>query len=587
MTEERAQRRLAAILAADVVGYSRMMQADEAGTLAALKSRRTEILQPLVSKHHGRIIKVMGDGVLVEFASAVEAVSCAVALQKAMAAANEGAEECQRIVLRIGINLGDVMVEGGDLYGDGVNIASRLEGMAEPGGISVSGKIREEAAGKIAYEFVDLGEQTLKNIAGPVRVYRVMTQTRAASAEPRADARRPSIAVLPFENLSGDPEQEYFADGVVEEIITALSRMRWLFVIARNSSFTYKRKAVDVRQIGRELGVRYVLEGSVRKSGDRIRISSQLVDAATGAHLWTDRIDGRLQDIFDLQDRITTSVVGAIEPKLRHAEMERARRKPTDSMDAYDLFLRALALHNTRNLENSRDALRLLDRAIAIDQRYASAYALAAYCIHRQRLLGWLSMSDPLVADAVRMARLAAERGQDDPEALWMAGLVLSNTHGDSAYGLPLIERSLALNPNSANAWMASGNVRAYLGETDTAIAHLERSAQLSPLDPLAYITWLGFGYAHFMAGRYEEASRWLDRALHEAPDHPQALRLKIACCGLLGHLDEGRKWIERLVTVNPDASVSNLWAHYQVVMKKPGCLIALVDGLRKAGLPE
>jgi TolB-like protein len=398
---------------------------------------------------------------------------------------------------------------------------------------------------------------------------------------------KPSIAVLPFTNLSDDPEQEYFADGVVDEIITALSRMRWLFVIARNSSFTYKQKTVDVRQIGRELGVRYVLEGSVRKATDRIRISSQLVDTATGAHLWIDRFDGKLQDIFDLQDRITASVVGAIEPKLRYAEMERARGKPTESMDAYDLFLRALAFHNARNLENSRDALRLLARAIAIDERYASAYALAAYCIHRQRLYGWLSMSDPLVAEGVRMARLAAERGQDDPEALWMAGLVLSNMHGDTAYGLPLIERSLALNPNSANAWMASGSVRAYLGETDTAIAHLERSAQLSPLDPLAHITWLCFGYAHFMAGRYEEASIWCDRALYEAPNHPPVLRMKIACCGLLGHLDEGRKWLERLLAVNPDASVSNLRAHYQIVMKKSGCLTAFVEGLRKAGLPE
>jgi adenylate cyclase len=494
----------------------------------------------------------------------------------------------QRIEFRIGMNVGDIVVEGGDIYGDGVNVAARLEALAEPGGICVSARVQEDVRGKVDIAFEDLGEQRLKNISWPVKAYRAelgreTTTTRPASTP----ADKPSMAVLPFVNMSGDPEQEYFADGVVEEIITALSRMRWLFVIARNSSFTYKRKAVDVRQVGLELGVRYVLEGSVRKAADRIRISSQLVDAASGAHLWTERFDGRLQDIFDLQDRITASVVGAIEPKLRHAEMERARGKPTESMDAYDLFLRALALHNTRNLENSRDALRLLDRAIAIDPRYASAYALAAYNIHRQRLHGWLSLSDPLVADGVRMARLAAERGQDDPEALWMAGLVLSNTHGDSAYGLPLIERSLTLNPNSANAWMASGSVRANLGETDTAIAHLERSAQLSPLDPLAYITWLGFGFAHFMAGRYEEASSWCDRALHEAPNHPHALRMKIACCGLLGHLDEGRKWVERLVAVNPDASVSTLRAHYQIVMKKQGCLAAFVEGLRKAGLPE
>ncbi|MGH6752353.1 MAG: adenylate/guanylate cyclase domain-containing protein, partial [Bradyrhizobium sp.] len=491
MTVEPPKRRLAAILAADVVGYSRLMERDEDGTLAALKARRTDVLKPLVAKHQGRMFKATGDGVLVEFVSAVNAVQCAVELQQGMAAANGELPDEQRIVLRIGINLGDVMVEGGDLYGDGVNVAARLEALAEPASIWLSETVFSHVRTKVALQFENLGERSLKNITEPVRVYRVASGSNDAypAARPRAVAPTPSIAVLPFQNLSGDPEQEYFADGVVEEIITALSRMRWLFVIARNSSFTYKRKAVDVRQIGRELGVRYVLEGSVRKAADRIRISSQLVDAASGAHLWTDRFDGMLQDIFDLQDRITASVVGAIEPKLRHAEMERARGKPTESMDAYDLFLRALALHNTRNLENGRDALRLLDRAIAIDQHYASAYALAAYCIHRQRLHGWLSMSDPLVAEGVRMARLAAERGQEDPEALWMSGLVLSNMHGDSAFGLPLIERSLALNPNSANAWMASGSVRAYRGETDTAIAHLERSAQLSPLDPLAYIT--------------------------------------------------------------------------------------------------
>jgi TolB-like protein len=588
MPEERPQRRLAAILAADVVGYSRLMGANEERTLAQLQAHQRDLLEPSISEHRGRIVKTTGDGMLAEFASVVDALRCATEIQKDMTERNAEVPTAERIEFRIGINVGDIMSEGGDIFGDGVNVAARLEGLADPGGICVSGRVQEDARGKFDIPFEDVGEQRLKNIAWPVRVYKVRLGGETSTVVPALSLPdKPSIAVLPFTNMSGDPEQEYFADGVVEEIITALSRMRWLFVIARNSSFTYKRTAVDVRQVGRELGVRYVLEGSVRKAADRIRISSQLVDTASGAYLWTDRFDGRLQDIFDLQDRITASVVGAIEPKLRHAEMERAREKPTENMDAYDLFLRALALHNTRNLENSRGALRLLDRAIAIDQRYASAYALAAYCIHRQRLHGWLSMSDPLVAEGVRMARLAAERGQDDPEALWMAGLVLSNTHGDSAYGLPLIERSLALNPNSANAWMASGNVRAYLGETETAIAHLERSAQLSPLDPLAYITWLGFGYAHFMAGRYEEASSWCDRALHEAPNHPQALRMKIACCGLLGHLDEGRRWVERLVVVNPNASMSNLRAHYQIVMKKPGCLEALVEGLRKAGLPE
>jgi TolB-like protein len=398
----------------------------------------------------------------------------------------------------------------------------------------------------------------------------------------------PSIAVLPFHNMSDDPEQQYFSDGITEDIISALTRIRWLFVIARNTSFTYKDKAIDVREVGRELGVRYLIEGSVRKAGDRVRITSQLIDVITGAHIWADHFDGALSDIFELQDQITASVIGAIEPKLRSAEIERARRKPTESVDAYDLFLRAAALNATRKKDDNKEALQLLYRAIEIDRRYAAAYALAGYCYLRQKVQGWVSLSEPAMAEGIRMARLAAENGQDDPEALWMAGVTLSFVAGDVEGGLALIERSLALNPNSANGLMASGLVRAWIGDTDTAIAHLERSRHLSPLDPIAYGTYLGFVNAHFVAGRYEEASAWCDKVLNEAPTYfPPALHLKMACCGLLGRLEEGRKWAERLLAVNPDASISTLQAWYQLFIKKPDVLEAFVAGLHKAGLPE
>ena len=399
---------------------------------------------------------------------------------------------------------------------------------------------------------------------------------------------RPSIAVLPFTNLSGDPQQEYFADGIVEDIISGLTRLHWLFVIARDSSFTFKNRAIDVKQVGRELGVRYLLEGSVRKVGDHIRIASQLIDAATGTHIWADHFDGALSDIFDLQDQITASVVGAIEPKLRHAEIERARRKPTESVDAYDLFLRAVALNNTRKKEDNKEALQLLYRAVEIDHQYAAAYALAAYCHLRQKAQGFGFPADHVLQEGMRLARLAAEYGQDNPEALWMAGVTMSILAGEAEDGLALIDRSLTLNPNSANALMASGLVRACLGETDTAISPLQRSRQLSPLDPIAYGTSLGFAWVHFMAGRYEEASASCDRTLHEAPTYyPPALQIKIACCGLLGRLEEGRKWVERLLVVNPEASVSSLQNWLRLFIKKPAGLEAVLDGMRRAGLPE
>jgi len=378
--QQRVERRLAAIMAADVAGYSRLMGEDEEGTLAALKAIRREIGDPMIAEHRGRIVKTTGDGLLVEFPSVVDAVRCAVEMQREIALRNTAIPQARRIEYRIGINLGDVIIDEQDIYGGGVNVAARLEALADPGRICVSRVVRDQVRDKLDFTFEDLGEQQVKNIARPVRVYRIPVTEASPLRVSLPLPDKPSLAVLPFQNLSGDPEQEYFVDGVVEEIITAISRLPWLFVIARNSSFAYKGKSPDLRQVGRELGVRYVLEGSVRKAGKRVRITGQLIDTTSGAHIWADRFDGALDDIFELQDEVASHVVGAIEPKLRQSEIERAGRKPTESLDAYDLYLRALAQFHKYNEAGMREAVVLLKRALAIDPSYAPAAALTGWC---------------------------------------------------------------------------------------------------------------------------------------------------------------------------------------------------------------
>ena len=443
-------RRLAAILAADVAGYSRLMGADEEGTLERLKALRRELLDPKIAEHKGRIVKTTGDGLLVEFASVVDAVRCAVAVQRAMPERNTGVAADSRIELRIGINLGDVIVEGDDIYGDGVNIAARIEALADPGDVFVSNTVHDHVRDRLPFVFEDLGERQVKNIARPVRVYRVR-DLGAAAKSPSATAApalplpdKPSIAVLPFANISGDPDQEYFADGMVEEIITALSRIRWLFVIARNSSFTYKGQAVDLKQVGRELGVRYVLEGSVRKAGNRVRITGQLIEAETGVHLWADRFDGSLEDVFDLQDKVASSVAGVIEPTLQAAETTRSSNRPTNDLAAYDLYLRAHAMY----LSSARqipEAVRILEQAIKRDPRYGLALASAAVCCLRLVLDG---RSDDPAADRLKgadFARRALEVAGDDPGILASAAQALGYFGEDIGALLALVDRALAL----------------------------------------------------------------------------------------------------------------------------------------------
>ncbi|MGB7774343.1 MAG: adenylate/guanylate cyclase domain-containing protein, partial [Pseudolabrys sp.] len=539
----------------------------------------------------GRVVRIIGDGLLVEFASVIAAVRWAVEVQRAMGERNAGLSQEKRIEFRMGINAGDIIIDGTDIWGDGVNVAARLEALAEPGGICVSGRVQEDVHGSLEIAFEDIGEQQLKNIVRPVRVYRVRLKgaTKAAQAQ---HPHKPSIAILPFNNMSGDPEQEYFADGMVEEITTALSRTRWLFVIARNSSFTYKGRAVDVKQVGREMGVRYVLEGGVRKSADRVRITAQLIDASTGAHLWADRFDGSLEDIFELQDQVTASVVGAIAPRLEQAEVERAKHKPTESLDAYDYFLRGIASLHSWTKESNDEALRLFNKAIELDSDFASAYGMASWCYVRRKGSRWIIDRAQETAETARLARRAAELGWDDAVALAWGGFALAYVVHDVEVGAALIDRALQLNPNLAEAWHFSGWVRIYLGEPEAAIEHLAHAMRLSPLDPLTFVTQMAIAFAHFFAGRYDDASSWAEKALatsppglRERPVYHPALLIAAASNSLAGRLEEARNAIARLRKLNPTPHISNL--KNQIPLRRPQDLVRYTEGLRKAGLAD
>ena len=533
------------------------MGLDETGTLARLRAHRRELIDPKIAEHRGRIVKTTGDGILIEFPSVVEAVACAVAVQRGMVERNTLVPEEERIVFRVGVNLGDIIVEGDDIHGDGVNVAARLEGIAEPGGICVSGTVRDHIGDRLDLVFDDLGEQALKNIARPVQVYRVRPAATESASNPApaegapilALPDKPSIAVLPFQNMSGDPEQEYFADGMVEEIITALSRIHWLFVIARNSTFTYKGQAVDVKQVGRELGVRYVLEGSVRKAGTRVRITGQLIDALTGTHLWADRFDGSLEDVFDLQDKVAISVAGVIEPALQAAETARSANRPTSDLTAYDLYLRAYVMLFA-SAKQIPQALELLEDAAVRDPNYGPALALVAISCLRLVNDGTSQDSGADRRKGIDFARRALEVAGDDPGTLANAAFALAAFGQDIGTMTALVDRALVFNPSFARGWFLSSCLRLWAGQPDLAINHAEMAQRLSPRSQTASPSYV-VGAALFISRRFEEAVPKLLLAIQEAPSFPTPFRYLAACYAHLGQLDDARETIERLRAIS------------------------------------
>jgi adenylate cyclase len=574
---DEANRRLAGILAADVVGYSAMVGRDEPSTLARVRSLRTDLIEPVAAEHGGRLFKTTGDGFLAAFASAVQALRCAITIQKRLSAEPDG------LRLRIGVHQGEVVAEGDDLVGDGVIIAARLEPLAEPGGICISARVREDAAGKIALEVDDLGTPELKNIAAKVQVFRVRLDAAERPALPLPD--KPSLVVLPFQNMSGDPEQEYFADGMVEEITTALSRIRWLFVIARNSAFTYKGRAVDVRQVGQELGVRYVLEGSVRKSGSRVRITGQLVEASTGAHLWADRFDGTLEDVFDLQDQMTASVVGAIEPNLRAAEIARARRKRPDSMDAYDLYLRALPHWHAMTHEGNREAMCLLQRALVFDPGYAPALAAQAMLIGYQRVQAWAELTNTRREEMLRAARMAVRCDPNDPEALAGAAHIVAWADAKYDEAMELAERACKLGPNSSFVWSQVGAAQFHAGLWLEAATSLERALLLDPVDPMGYTALSHLAHVRINLGDYIGAIEAASRAVRQNANYAFAWRALAAAQALAGRIAEGRESLEMAMRLAPGWSLAKTRAaapsRAMSFKRAYGAIAALSEGSR------
>ena len=586
MAEEKVQRRLAAILAADVAGYSRLMGVDEEGTLSALKELRRELADPKIKEHRGRIVKTTGDGLLVEFGSVVDAVRCAVEVQYEMAERNAGMPEEQRIQFRIGINLGDIIKDGRDIHGDGVNIAARLEALAEPGGICVNRVVRDQVRDKLDFAFEDAGEQRVKNIARPLRVYRIRPgrsagDTMGAVQPPLALPDKPSVAVLPFTNMSGESEQEFVSDGIAEDVITALSRHPSLFVIARNSSFTYKGRAVDVKQVGRELGVRYVLEGSVRKAGNRIRVTAQLVEAGTGNHVWADRYDRDLADIFAVQDEITEAVTIAIAPAIADAELQRAVRKPPDSLDAWAAYQRGLWHLSEANPDDNTIAQKFFRQAIDLDPTFAGGYSglalaqLQAAAVYQK--LGLLEAQ----SSAEALARRAVALDGADAEARSCLGWALQ-ARGELQGALSEIERALGMSPNLAVAHGQRGATLIFAGRPKEGLAAVQTSIRLDPRDPFSAIRLLHIACGLYFSREYEEAIEAAKQLIRSYPDFPMIYRWPAAALGQLGRTAEAKEALDKAVSLAPAAF--DMYVRKRVPWFRPEDHAHLVEGLRKAG---
>jgi TolB-like protein/class 3 adenylate cyclase len=591
------RRKLIAVVYADMVGYSRLIGLDDVGTVERLRSIRASVIDPAIDEHGGRVVQTGGDSLLIVFDSINGAVRCAVQVQQRGPFYDDDQGLDRGIRFRIGINIGDAIADGTDLHGDVVNVAVRLEALCPPGGICVTRAVRDHVHGQLDVAFDGLGTLNLKNISRPVEAFLArldgyedeLTAGKEAAALLRPD--RPSIAVLPFQNMSGDPEQEYFADGIVEEIIIALSRISAFLVIARNSSFAYKGKSPDVRQVGRELGAGYVLEGSVRQAGERVRIVGQLIDATTGAHLWADRFEGDVADIFALQDRVTVSVAAAIEPKIRKAEIERALRKPTESLQAYDLVLRGRWVYQGSRRDRYEEAARFYRRAIGLDPNYAVAYALLARALWLPIAFIWTEPSEGELIECVDFARTAIRLGQAEPETLGLAAHIIALPGGELVEGIAVIDLALAQNPNSVDVLAASGMLRAFLGDTVTAFRHLKEAERLSPAGVRVVNKAFGLCLASFVDGDYAMAADWAAQDLRERSINVEALRYRTAALALLGRLDEAGQTVNRLLAANPEITISRCRRHNEITMKNPfkrvGVVEAYYEGLRRAGLPE
>ena len=587
----REQRKLAAILAADVVGYSRLMGRDESGTLARLRKVRAEHLDPVLARNGGRLVKLTGDGALVEFASAVDALSAAIEFQQAMVEANRDQPQAA-LVFRMGLHLGDLIVDGDDLYGDGVNIASRLEGEAPDGGIVISRTVHEAVVGRLKATFDDRGHLALKNIERPIQAFEVNwapADWKVSAAASNADVPltlpdKPSIAVLPFQNMSGDPEQEYFADGMVEEIITALSRFKWLFVIARNSSFTFKGRAVEIKEVGRRLGVRYVLEGSVRKASGKVRITGQLIDAVTGAHIWADRFERDLTDVFTLQDEVTVAVVSAIQPRLLQTEIALATRRRPENLTAYDCYLRALPQFSLTTREGLAETIRLAHRALELDPRFGYVAALAGGCHMLNVILGYAVDPGLDRKEAVRLSRSALSIDDSDPDTGAWASLISASFSlvGDCESEIEMADRAVALNPNSFHVQNCRGQVYRIAGLLDEAARSFEQAIRVSPVDPWLHHAFVGMGNTFIELRRFDEAIVAGKKAQRRNPSFPAAYRCLASAFAHLGRDAEAREAAARVLEVDPAFTISAWIARGGRSKAK-----LLTEGLRKAGLPE
>ena len=583
MAEARVERRLAAILAADVVGYSRLMGINEEGTLAALKTHQRELIDPKIAEHRGRIVKTTGDGALVEFASAVDAVRCAVEIQCAMSERSAAIPEDRRIDFRIGINVGDIIIDEGDVYGDGVNIAARLEGIADRGGICISDDTFRQVRDKIDVGFDDAGERQLKNIERPVRVYRVQLGKTVQRVERApASTKRPSIAVLPFKNMSGDPEQEYFADGMVDEIITGLSRIKWLSVVSRNSSYLFKNRPATMKDVAATLGVRYVLEGGVRKSGNRVRITAQLIDAETDAHLWAEQYDRLLEDVFALQDEITMCVVGAIEPSVRKAEIDRIKRQRPDSFTAYDLLLQSQQFVFAGMPAEAAKAITLLEQALKLEPNYSAAHAYLSWCLHARFGRGGLREEDRLAA--VDHARAAVALGNDDATALAIAALVLAYDRHDVSTALKVFDRALELSNCNVFALCWNAAILAWIGRSELAIERAQRALRLGPFDSLIWRAHHALSIAYFDSHRYGDAADSARSVIAANSAYSLPRAILAAALVRLGRLDEARAAARTVLEHEPSFTIHGTARYAEL---EPAVFRPMADAWREAGLPE